>query len=98
MKEIVSTITSKGQITIPIEVRRYLGVGVHDKVVFILDGAGTVTVQPARYPTVASLRGAAGSLEQPLSWDEMEQIAREDRLAGEVSPGSCVSPSSIPMF
>jgi len=31
------------------------------------------------YPTVASLAGAAGSLKQPMSWDEMRDIAREDR-------------------
>lgn len=79
MKEIVATITSKGQITLPVEIRRHLGVSVHDKIAFRLDDAGTVTVLPVRYPTIASLRGAAGSLPQPLSWEQVLQIAREDR-------------------
>ncbi|HLJ80958.1 MAG TPA: hypothetical protein VKT52_05680 [Ktedonobacterales bacterium] len=31
------------------------------------------------YPTVASLAGAAGSLQRPMPWDKMRDIAREDR-------------------
>lgn len=81
VREIVSTLTSKGQITVPAEVRRHLGVGVRDKVVFLIDDDGSVRVRPAKYSTVASLAGAAGKLKSPLSWDEMRDIAREDRLA-----------------
>lgn len=80
MKEVLSTITSKGQVTIPAEVRRHLGVGTKDKIVFVLESQGIVQVKPARYPTVASLRGAAGSLNKPMSWKEMRDMAREDRL------------------
>lgn len=32
-----------------------------------------------KYPTIASLHGAAGSIPQSLSWEEMQQIAYEDR-------------------
>ena len=32
------------------------------------------------YPTVASLSGAAGRLKKPLSWQEIQQIAFEDRI------------------
>ncbi|MBI2887745.1 MAG: hypothetical protein HYY02_11115 [Chloroflexi bacterium] len=35
MKEILATITSKGQITIPAEVRRHLGVAKRSKVAFV---------------------------------------------------------------
>ena len=38
MQEIFSTITSKGQVTIPVAVRRHLGVSTHDKVAFVIDG------------------------------------------------------------
>ena len=31
--------------------------------------------------TIESLGGAAGSLDRPLSWAEMREIAREDYLA-----------------
>ncbi|MBI3103624.1 type II toxin-antitoxin system PrlF family antitoxin [Candidatus Daviesbacteria bacterium] len=80
MKEILSTITSKGQITIPAEVRRHLKVATRDKVAFVLEADGTVRLAAPRYPDIASLRGAAGSLKQPLTWQEMREIAHEDRL------------------
>lgn len=79
MKEIISTITSKGQVTIPAEVRRYLGVATNDKIAFVIDDQGTVRLRVPRYPTIASLKGAAGPLKHPLSWQEMQQIAYEDR-------------------
>lgn len=79
-KEIISTITSKGQITLPVEVRRHLGLKRADKVAFVIDQQGVVEVKPAAYPTIATLRGAAGSLHTPLSWQEVKKIAHEDRL------------------
>ncbi len=33
-----------------------------------------------KYPTVASLAGAAGKLPRPLSWQEMREIAWEDHI------------------
>jgi antitoxin PrlF len=80
MKEIISTITSKGQVTIPAEVRRYLGIKTNDKVAFVIDAEGTVRLKVPRYPDIASLRGAAGSLDKPLTWRQMQEIAYEDRL------------------
>ena len=80
MKEIVSTITSKGQVTIPAEIRRRLGVGTGAKITFVIDENGEIQIKAPRYPTVESLRGAAGSLKKPLRWDEMRDIAREDHL------------------
>jgi len=80
MKEIISTITSKGQVTIPAEVRKFLGVKTNDKIAFVIDSEGVVTLKVLRYPDVASLRGAAGSLKKPLSWKQMREIAYEDRL------------------
>jgi AbrB family looped-hinge helix DNA binding protein len=80
MREIISTITSKGQITIPVEVRRQLGVSEGDKITFVIDSSGDVHVKACQYPTIASLRGAAGSLKQPLPWSKVRRIAREDHL------------------
>jgi antitoxin PrlF len=80
MKEIISTITSKGQVTIPVEVRDYLGLSTNDKVAFIIDDNGAVRLKVPRYPDIRSLRGAAGSLKKPLSWQEMQRIAQEDRF------------------
>jgi antitoxin PrlF len=80
MREIVSTITSKGQVTIPAEVRQHLGVKTNDKIAFVIDEEGAVHVKVPRYPNIRSLRGAAGRLKKPLSWKEMREIAQEDRL------------------
>ncbi len=80
MKQIVSTVTTKGQVTLPVEVREHLGVNPGDRITFIVDDAGAILVTSPRYPDVASLRGAAGSLERPLPWRKVRAIAREDRL------------------
>ena len=79
-KEIIATITSKGQVTIPAEVRGHLALKTGDRISFVLEPDGTVRLMSPRYPSVASLRGAAGTLARPLSWERMRDIAREDRL------------------
>ena len=81
MKEFVSTITSKGQVTIPTEIREYLGITTNDKISFVIDDEGVVRLRIPRYPTTASLRDAAGRLNKPLSRKEMQKIAQEDRFA-----------------
>lgn len=78
--QMITSISSKGQITIPIKVRKYLGVDTNDKVAFIIESNGNVKVTPAKYPNIKSLSGAAGKLPKPLSWQEMKKIAYEDRF------------------
>jgi antitoxin PrlF len=79
MKEIVSTITSKGQVTIPAEVRKHLGLNKREKIAFVIDEEGDVHLKAPHYPTVASLRGAAGSLPNPMSWEDIERVVEEER-------------------
>ena len=80
MKEIISTLTSKGRVTIPAEIRKYLGITTNDKIGFVIDDEGIVRLRVPRYPTIASLRGAAGRLNKPISWKEIQKIAQEDRF------------------
>ncbi len=47
MKEIVASITERGQVTVPAEVRRLLGTGPHDKIVFEIDGEQVRLKRPA---------------------------------------------------
>jgi antitoxin PrlF len=68
MKELAATVSSKGQVVIPAEVRKHLGIERGDKVVFVLAEGGRVELMVTKYPTVASLRGAAGKLTKPLAW------------------------------
>jgi AbrB family looped-hinge helix DNA binding protein len=51
-----ATITSKGQITIPIEVRRQLHLKPGDRVDFVVDRTGGVQLRPKTIP-LASLLG-----------------------------------------
>ncbi|HJT59010.1 MAG TPA: type II toxin-antitoxin system PrlF family antitoxin [Ktedonobacteraceae bacterium] len=80
MEEFISTITSKGQVTIPAEVRKHLGVAATDKIAFVIDDQGAVQLRVPHYPTVTSLSGTAGRLKKPLSWQEIQQIAYEDHI------------------
>ena len=41
---------------------------------------GTTRLTAPKYPDVASLAGAAGTLSEPMDWAKMKEIAREDRF------------------
>lgn len=71
-----STVTSKGQITLPRDVRRTLGLDAGDKVDFV-ESEGGYTLVPVRND-IRSLKGRfAGRAARPASLDEMEDaIAR----------------------
>ena len=83
----VSTLTSKGQTTIPVEVRRHLRLKPGDKVEFVIDEQGNVHLRPVRYPTVASLSGAAGKLRSPVPEQDLIRIAREETLVAKHANG-----------
>ncbi len=59
MPQLLSTISSEGQVTIPAEVRRHLGVGTGDEIAFVLTDVGAAEVRPAR----SSLKSVVGSIE-----------------------------------
>jgi AbrB family looped-hinge helix DNA binding protein len=80
MREITSKLTSKNQLTLPVEIRRHLGVGPKDKIAFVVQEDGTVQVRPATYSTVDSVVGIAGSLPEPMEWHEMRELARQERI------------------
>lgn len=83
MKELLGVITRNGQVTIPAELRRALRLRQGDQVAFALEPEGSIRVTVPHYPTVASLRGADGTLKEPLSWEEMREVAIEDYLNAE---------------
>jgi AbrB family looped-hinge helix DNA binding protein len=72
MKQIVTTITKAGQITLPAEVRRILGVKVRDRVAFAIDN-GRVTIVPMKY----TIRSAAGSVGPPTTTEDLDRRIRE---------------------
>ncbi len=81
MNEIWMTVTSKGQVTLPAEVRRHLKLKKGQKIALVLEPEGTVRLRLPRYPTVASLLSApAKKLDKELTWQQVLDIAHEDAL------------------
>ena len=71
----LAKLTSKGQITIPIEIRRKLGVKTGDKVLFIVDGDKVVIINA----TLAALKEAQKAFEgeaERAGINNEEDIAR----------------------
>jgi antitoxin PrlF len=81
VKSHLSTLSSKGQVTIPAEVRRHLGLKKGERILFVIEPEGGVRLVVPEYPTIDSLRGIAGTLPHPMSWSEVKAIAREDHVA-----------------
>lgn len=74
-----STITSKGQVTVPKEVRERLGVKEGDRLVFRFDATGHLVVEPERENPLSGLAGLLRHLakDRPVSVEEMKQAARK---------------------
>ena len=84
MREMVLTVTKKGQLTIPKEAREHLGVeekGKNRRVALVLEPDGSARLKKTRYPDVASVRGAAGKLKNAFSWERMRSIAHEPKAS-----------------
>lgn len=74
-----TTLTSKGQVTIPREIRQRLGLKQGDQLVFRFDEAGRLTVEPVSPNLLGDLPGLlhhrAG--ERPATIEEMNEAVRE---------------------
>jgi bifunctional DNA-binding transcriptional regulator/antitoxin component of YhaV-PrlF toxin-antitoxin module len=73
----------KGQTTIPIEVRKALGLAPGGTVQFVTGEAGEVRVV-AKQSTLRHLKGLFGPLPEPLDIDKaiMEEVARRNDVNG----------------
>ena len=67
-----ATVTSKGQITIPADVRQYLGVEAGDRVEFVQVGPGRFEIVAAT-EAVTQLKGMFGKAGKVVSIDAMNQ-------------------------
>jgi AbrB family looped-hinge helix DNA binding protein len=68
-----ATLTSKGQLTLPKEVRVALGVGPGDRVDFVRMEDGNFAVIPATKP-VKRLKGILRKPAKPVSLDAMDKV------------------------
>jgi AbrB family looped-hinge helix DNA binding protein len=66
-----ATITSKGQVTLPREVRANLGVGAGDRLDFIRLDDGNYAIVPASH-SIRSLKGVIPPPSLPVSLKEMD--------------------------
>lgn len=71
----ISTVTSKGQITIPITVRKRLDLNPGDKVNFFITDSGVVVFQPAK-KEISELKGIIPKPEKPVTLEDIEQTIK----------------------
>lgn len=76
--DVSAKVTSKGQITIPLEVRQALGIGEGDQVVFRVEEHRAVL---ARTPGLLDLAGSivVPSGKRGTTWDEVRRRTRQAR-------------------
>lgn len=88
MLEIIATISSKNQITIPVNIRRQLGVGASDKVAFVVGEDGRVEVRAPRFDlesvlgSIPAILGESLDLEREIEAATAEEMARKARRKG----------------
>ena len=76
--ELVSTLTTKGQVTIPASIRRLLGLKPKAKVAFLQKKDG-VHIAASRY-TLDTIKGAVPALSKQYSEKEIRDIAIESHI------------------
>lgn len=74
MKEVVATITQRGQVTVPAEVRRVLRVKPRDKVAFQIEG-DQVRLAPVRF-TLETAYGSVKPTHRPENFKRIAQHAK----------------------
>lgn len=77
---LTATLTSKGQLTLPISIRRRLKLQAQDRVAFVVDESGRIELQKPKYTTIDSITGIVPPLPHPMDIHTMRQIAFEDRM------------------
>lgn len=78
MKELLTTITQRGQVTIPAEVRRVLGVKPKDKVAFQIED-DQVRLAPAKF-SLETAYGSVNPLHRPDDFKKITRQAKEEHV------------------
>lgn len=78
--EYVQTVTVKGQVTIPIELRRMIGVQPNSQVIVSLE-AGRVVIEPVSM-TLEEAFGSVQPINKPENFKALREIALEEHIAG----------------
>lgn len=76
-----TTITQKGQVTIPVEIRRLLNLKRGDQVKFIVGRKKQVKIKPAKRFSIMSLYGALKPKIKYSSQDDIYKIIKQEEEA-----------------
>ena len=79
MKQLSATVTSKGQLVIPAELRRKSGIKQGTKVHFLEDELGRIVLQPATEEYLDRLRGCLSGGNMLETWLEERRKEGEER-------------------
>jgi AbrB family looped-hinge helix DNA binding protein len=71
-----ATVTSKGQVTIPKEIRELLGLDSGDRINFVIEDDGRVTFRPAT-KDIRSLKGIVPKPDKPVTVEDMNATIRD---------------------
>ncbi len=71
-----ATLTSKGQTTIPLDIRSHLGLHSGDKLEFIIEQDGRVVVEALTHD-VRELKGILSKPKKPITIDQMNAAIRQ---------------------
>ena len=87
VEEHLGTITQKGQVTIPLAVRKLLGVKSRDRVAFRIV-EGRVELAPA-IMSLEDVYGAVKPTGRPENWSEVRSRVREERISKNARKSTC---------
>lgn len=76
MSSVHAKVTSKGQITIPQEVRQEMGVRAGDRVLFFIEGDGSVVIRKVPAKSLDDLVGLLGQPRRKMSIHQMDEAIR----------------------
>jgi antitoxin PrlF len=85
VRELTSTVTTKGQVTIPVEIRRFLEVSPRDRIAFVVEGN---QVKVRRTESVAQRTAGMLASDQPALPPEQEREVAEQAIAEEAESRS----------
>jgi AbrB family looped-hinge helix DNA binding protein len=71
----ISTLTKKGQVTIPKEIRNILGIKEHDKVMFVKKDGDIIVKHISG--DIFDLRGSLKPIKEPEDFEKIRNIARK---------------------
>lgn len=72
----ITSVTSKGQVTIPVEIREKLGIKPHDRVRFVIEGD---RARIERIMTLQEVWDSVPPTNTGKDWDEIRRIVAEER-------------------